>query len=232
MKNGMFKYIIALIISIIIIIFLTLYIVNSEKKVETTENKTVVAKQRIIKEEKEYILTRTLSINTNEKEYNFNLKFYGETLKDKNKIISVEVYLDEIILGEYIYIDPISSEEDYKNIIKDVEKDESNLTELYLMNNYLILNIRRFGNNYNNNLIMYNLDGIKIDEFSNKIISECKIDNINNHNIFYPTYLDNNIYYFELSSDGIELIENKITISEDGFESIKIGTFNYNEYCK
>ena len=232
MKNGMFKYIIALIISIIIIIFLTLYIVNSEKKVETTENKTDVAKQRIIKEEKEYILTRTLSINTNEKEYNFNLKFYGETLKDKNKIISVEVYLDEIILGEYIYIDPISSEEDYKNIIKDVEKDESNLTELYLMNNYLILNIRRFGNNYNNNLIMYNLDGIKIDEFSNKIISECKIDNINDHNIFYPTYLDNNIYYFELSSDGIELIENKITISEDGFESIKIGTFNYNEYCK
>lgn len=232
MKNGMFKYIIALIISIIIIIFLTLYIVNSEKKVETTENKTDVAKQRIIKEEKEYILTRTLSINTNEKEYNFNLKFYGETLKDKNKIISVEVYLDEIILGEYIYIDPISSEEDYKNIIKDVEKDESNLTELYLMNNYLILNIRRFGNNYNNNLIMYNLDGIKIDEFSNKIIRECKIDNINNHNIFYPTYLDNNIYYFELSSDGIELIENKITISEDGFESIKIGTFNYNEYCK
>lgn len=102
MKNGMFKYIIALIISIIIIIFLTLYIVNSEKKVETTENKTDVAKQRIIKEEKEYILTRTLSINTNEKEYNFNLKFYGETLKDKNKIISVEVYLDEIILGEYI----------------------------------------------------------------------------------------------------------------------------------
>lgn len=232
MKNGMFKYIIALIISIIIIIFLTLYIVNSEKKVETTENKTDVAKQRIIKEEKEYILTRTLSINTNEKEYNFNLKFYGETLKDKNKIISVEVYLDEIILGEYIYIDPISSEEDYKNIIKDVEKDESNLTELYLMNNYLILNIRRFGNNYNNNLIMYNLDGIKIDEFSNKFISECKIDNINDHNIFYPTYLDNNIYYFELSSDGIELIENKITISEDGFESIKIGTFNYNEYCK
>ena len=144
MKNGMFKYIIALIISIIIIIFLTLYIVNSEKKVETTENKTDVAKQRIIKEEKEYILTRTLSINTNEKEYNFNLKFYGETLKDKNKIISVEVYLDEIILGEYIYIDPISSEEDYKNIIKDVEKDESNLTELYLMNNYLILNSRRF----------------------------------------------------------------------------------------
>ena len=232
MKNGMFKYIIALIISIIIIIFLTLYIVNSEKKVETTENKTDVAKQRIIKEEKEYILTRTLSINTNEKEYNFNLKFYGETLKDKNKIISVEVYLDEIILGEYIYIDPISSEEDYKNIIKDVEKDESNLTELYLMNNYLILNIRRFGNNYNNNLIMYNLDGIKIDEFSNKVISECKINNINNHNIFYPTYLDNNIYYFELSSDGIELIENKIIISEDGFESIKIGTFNYNEYCK
>lgn len=232
MKNGMFKYIIALIISIIIIIFLTLYIVNSEKKVETTENKTDVAKQRIIKEEKEYILTRTLSINTNEKEYNFNLKFYGETLKDKNKIISVEVYLDEIILGEYIYIDPISSEEDYKNIIKDVEKDESNLTELYLMNNYLILNSRRFGNNYNSNLIMYNLDGIKIDEFSNKIISECKIDNINDHNIFYPTYLDNNIYYFELSSDGIELIENKITISEDGFESIKIGTFNYNEYCK
>ena len=201
-------------------------------KVETTENKTDVAKQRIIKEEKEYILTRTLSINTNEKEYNFNLKFYGETLKDKNKIISVEIYLDEIILGEYIYIDPISSEEDYKNIIKDVEKDESNLTELYLMNNYLILNIRRFGNNYNNNLIMYNLDGIKIDEFSNKIIRECKIDNINNHNIFYPTYLDNNIYYFELSSDGIELIENKIIISEDGFESIKIGTFNYNEYCK
>lgn len=100
------------------------------------------------------------------------------------------------------------------------------------MNNYLILNIRRFGNNYNNNLIMYNLDGIKIDEFSNKIISECKIDNINDHNIFYPTYLDNNIYYFELSSDGIELIENKIAISEDGFESIKIGTFNYNEYCK
>lgn len=232
MKNGMFKYIIALIISIIIIIFLTLYIVNSEKKVETTENKTDVAKQRIIKEEKEYILTRTLSINTNEKEYNFNLKFYGETLKDKNKIISVEVYLNEIILGEYIYIDPISSEEDYKNIIKDVEKDESNLTELYLMNNYLILNIRRFGNNYNNNLIMYNLDGIKIDEFSNKFISECKIDNINDHNIFYPTYLDNNIYYFELSSDGIELIENKIIISEDGFESIKIGTFNYNEYCK
>lgn len=232
MKNGMFKYIIALIISIIIIIFLTLYIVNSEKKVETTENKTDVAKQRIIKEEKEYILTRTLSINTNEKEYNFNLKFYGETLKDKNKIISVEVYLDEIILGEYIYIDPISSEEDYKNIIIDVEKDESNLTELYLMNNYLILNIRRFGNNYNSNLIMYNLDGIKIDEFSNKIISECKIDNINDHNIFYPTYLDNNIYYFELSSDGIELIENKITISENGFESIKIGTFNYNEYCK
>ena len=232
MKNGMFKYIIALIISIIIIIFLTLYIVNSEKKVETTENKTDVAKQRIIKEEKEYILTRTLSINTNEKEYNFNLKFYGETLKDKNKIISVEVYLDEIILGEYIYIDPISSEEDYKNIIKDVEKDESNLTELYLMNNYLILNIRRFGNNYNNNLIMYNLDGIKIDEFSNKIISECKIDNINDHNVFYPTYLDNNIYYFEVSSDGIELIENKIIISEDGFESIKIGTFNYNEYCK
>ena len=160
------------------------------------------------------------------------MKFYGETLKDKNKIISVEVYLDEIILGEYIYIDPISSEEDYKNIIKDVEKDESNLTELYLMNNYLILNIRRFGNNYNSNLIMYNLDGIKIDEFSNKIISECKINNINNHNIFYPTYLDNNIYYFELSSDGIELIENKIIISEDGFESIKIGTFNYNEYCK
>lgn len=232
MKNGMFKYIIALIISIIIIIFLTLYIVNSEKKVEATENKTDVAKQRIIKEEKEYILTRTLSINTNEKEYNFNLKFYGETLKDKNKIISVEVYLNEIILGEYIYIDPISSEEDYKNIIKDVEKDESNLTELYLMNNYLILNIRRFGNNYNNNLIMYNLDGIKIDEFSNKFISECKIDNINDHNIFYPTYLDNNIYYFELSSDGIELIENKIIISEDGFESIKIGTFNYNEYCK
>ena len=52
MKNGMFKYIIALIISIIIIIFLTLYIVNSEKKVETTENKTDVAKQKIIKEEK------------------------------------------------------------------------------------------------------------------------------------------------------------------------------------
>ena len=232
MKNGIIKYIVALVISIVIIIFLALYIVNSEKKFEAMETKTDVVKERIKKEEKEYILTRSLSINTAETEYNFNLKFYGETLKDKSKIISVEIYLDEIILGEYIYIDPINSEEEYKSIIKDVEKDQSKLTELYLIDNHLVLNIKRFGNNYNSNLIMYDLAGLKIDEFTNKVISECKIDNINNHSIFYPTNIDNNIYYFEVSSDGLELIENKIIISENGFESEKIGSFNYNEYCK
>lgn len=232
MKNGIIKYIVALVISIVIIIFLALYIVNSEKKIEATETKTDVVKERIKKEEKEYILTRSLSINTAENEYNFNLKFYGETLKDKSKIISVEIYLDEIILGEYIYIDPINSEEEYKSIIKDVEKDQNKLTELYLIDNHLVLNIKRFGNNYNSNLIMYDLAGLKIDEFTNKVISECKIDNINNHSIFYPTNIDNNIYYFELSSDGLELIENKIIITENGFESEKIGSFNYNEYCK
>ena len=232
MKNGMIKYIVALIISVIIIVFLSLYIVNSEKKLKNNEIKTDVVKERINKDEKEYILTRTLSINTNEKEYNFNLKFYGETLKDKKKIISVEVYLDEIILGEYIYIDPISSELDYKNVIKDIEKNESKLAELYLIDNYLVLNIRRFGETYNDNLIMYNLDGIKVDEFMHKKVNECKIDNINGYSMFNMTYQDNSIYYFEVSSDGLELIQNKIIVNSNGFEKMQIGSFNYNEYCK
>ena len=231
MKNGTLKYLIIIIISIVIIGMLSIYIINSEKKLDNTNKFTARVKEEKSNINKEYLFTRKMSINEGENNYNINLKFYGETLSDKKKVISTEVYFEELIVGEYLYVDPVDNENDYSKIIETLEKKEiDKKIELYLIEDYLVLNVFRYGEVYNNILIMYDKNGLKIDEFNHKNISICKTDLINEYNIFNITYQNNLLFYFEHDKNELILYSLKPTIN--GFLKNKVDSYNYEEYCK
>lgn len=230
MKDGSLKYIVIIIISFITIIVLSFYIMDFEKQMKSEEKSTNVIKEKKDKVTKEYLFTRKLSIREDEKEYTINLKYYGELLNNKQKVISTEIYFDEIIKGEYIYVAPIESELDYKEIINTYEKKQiDKKNELYLINNYLILSLFRYEDNINNTLIMFDKEGTKIDEYNHKYIKNCSIE-LNEQKIEDVIFDNEQFYFFEKKDKEIE--NYSLIINDEGFIKNKIGQYSYEEYCK
>lgn len=233
MKDGSLKYIIIIIIALVTIGVLSFYIMDTEKQLQEAEKST---NTKIVKEKKDkivknYLFTRKISLREGENVYNINLKYYGETLTNNKKVISTEVYYNDIIKGEYLYIAPIDSKLDYKEIINNYEKKEiDKKSELYLINNYLVLSLFRYEDNINNTLVIFDKEGEKLDEFNHKYIKECTASSINERNLKDVVYQADEFVYFEKNDK--EINDYTLSIGADGFIKNKVGSYSYEEQCK
>lgn len=222
------RHIVILILAVIFIFFLTYYIAINNKEVEE-DKKIVEQKVNIIKENnKEYISTTKIDIDYNKRDIKIFLKFYGETLKSGTKVISAEVYFGEEFKGEFIYNKTLNSNLNYNQLVLKTTREELRVKDMvYKLGEYLVLQI---SNDTGAKLLMFNDKEEIIDVLNYYQVTECKNKTLNNHEVFKINVIDNYIYYYEMKEENLD--EYKLTLTKDGFEKIKVGSFLYDDYCK
>lgn len=232
MTKGTLKYIIILILAVLFTAVLTYYISDATKKAKGEDKVVEKAVEIKTDNKKEYVLTRKMNVTLLEKEYEFNIKYYGETLSNNKKVITAEVYIGEVFTGEYIYINNIVSDDKYNKIIDEYDKINFSKNALYVVNNHIVLQLSKYDEIKKTTLILYNDKLEIVDSLNISFINECKTPLLNSHAISGITFDETNLFYFKKSDDEVNLEEYKLSVTPFGFEVAQIGTLNYSAYCQ
>lgn len=223
MKNANIKHIIILVLSLVLTIILALYITSLDNK----EELVVESKKTIVKEnKKEYLKMKELSSNLLNEDYKVNLKYYGEVLKNKKVLISVEVYLGEYIKGEYVY--NILDNKDnlsLKELLLLNEKNHNSNDAMYITEKYLVLKLSPLEDG--NKFLLFDQSEKLIDTLTMNLDNKCmKMKNIND-----VIFEDGKFKYFQNSLDNAFVEEYEITLSNKGFTKNLINSYDYNSFC-
>lgn len=223
MKNANIKHLIILVLSLVLTIILALYITSLDNKEEVV----VESKKTMVKEnKKEYLKMKELSSNLLNEKYKVNLKYYGEVLKNKKVLISVEVYLGEYIKGEYVYrILDNNDNLSLKELLLLYEKKNSSNDAMYITNEFMILKLSPLEDG--DKFLLFNQSEKLIDTLTLNLDNTCmKVKNINE-----VTFEDGKFKYFQNSLDNLYVEEYEITLNDEGFTKNLINSYDYNSFC-